>query len=114
LFNFPESYERLENIVKSYPADKFNLLEAHTMFSTQSNDSKGALTIKAHSYPPADVFINVMNFSTGELNFNSHFKNEDISLRSGFFGFKYKRTSRPVFSNFIEVVSRLKVLTTLK
>jgi hypothetical protein len=70
------------------------------MFSTQSNDSKGALTIKAHSYPPADVFINVMNFSTGELNFNSHFKNEDISL--------------PVFSNFIEVVSRLKVLTTLK
>jgi hypothetical protein len=31
LFNFPESYERLENIVKSYPADKFNLLEAHTM-----------------------------------------------------------------------------------
>jgi hypothetical protein len=24
-----------------------------------------------------------MNFSTGELNFNSHFKNEDISLRSG-------------------------------
>ncbi|VVM27006.1 hypothetical protein BSPWISOXPB_10324 [uncultured Gammaproteobacteria bacterium] len=53
------------------------------MFSTQSNDSKGALTIKAHSYPPADVFINVMNFPTGELNFNSHFKNEDISLRSG-------------------------------
>ncbi|VVH57122.1 hypothetical protein BSPCLSOX_899 [uncultured Gammaproteobacteria bacterium] len=83
LFDFPESYERLENIVKTYPADKFNLLEAHTMFSTQSNDSKGALTIKAHSYPPADVFINVMNFSTGELNFNSHFKNEDISLRSG-------------------------------
>jgi hypothetical protein len=33
------------------------MLEAHTMFSTQSNDSKGALTIKAHSYPPADVFI---------------------------------------------------------
>ncbi len=83
LFNFPESYERLENIVKSYPADKFSLLETHTMFSTQSNDSNGALTIKAHSYPPSDTFINIMNFSTGELNFNSHFKNEDISLRSG-------------------------------
>jgi hypothetical protein len=53
------------------------------MFSTQSNDSNGALTIKAHSYPPSDTFINIMNFSTGELNFNSHFKNEDISLRSG-------------------------------
>ncbi|VVM24364.1 hypothetical protein BSPWISOXPB_272 [uncultured Gammaproteobacteria bacterium] len=34
LFDFPESYERLENIVKSYPADKFNLLEAHTIFHT--------------------------------------------------------------------------------
>jgi hypothetical protein len=62
-----------------------------------------------------------MNFSTGELNFNSHFKNEDISLRSGLnatevTAYQYLGMTKiaPVFSNFIEVVSRLKVLTTLK
>jgi hypothetical protein len=46
--------------------------------------------MKAHSHPPFDIFTNIMNFSTGELTFYSHRKNQD--------------TNR----------SRLKVLATLK
>jgi RHS repeat-associated protein len=33
LFYFPEAYERLENIVRTYPTDKFNLIDANTEFS---------------------------------------------------------------------------------
>jgi hypothetical protein len=32
LFYFPEAYRRLENIVRAYPADKFNLLDTNTEF----------------------------------------------------------------------------------
>ncbi|CAC9434285.1 hypothetical protein [uncultured Gammaproteobacteria bacterium] len=84
LFYFPESYERLENIVKAYPADKFNLLNTNTEFVIEPEESNnGALIIQAYSDPPSDYFMNIMNFSTGELVFNSNLKNEDISLRSG-------------------------------
>jgi hypothetical protein len=39
LFHFPEAYERLENIVKAYPADKFNLIDANTKFTIESEYS---------------------------------------------------------------------------
>ena len=84
LFYFPESYERLENIVRTYPADKLNLLNANTRFSIISDDSSNReLIIQAHTRPSYDSFKNTMNFSIGELVFNSNFKDEDISLRSG-------------------------------
>ena len=84
LFYFPEAYERLENIVKTYPADKFNLLNTNTEFSIEAEESSSdALIIQASSDPPFDSFTNIMNFSTGELVMYSNFKNEDISLRSG-------------------------------
>jgi hypothetical protein len=101
-----------------YRLDKFLLL------------SNGELIIKAYSHPPFDSFKNIMNFSTGELTFHSHYKNKDTNRRSGLnatevtayqylgikgiFGSKYRRISSPLFFNFIEVVSRLKVLATLK
>jgi hypothetical protein len=47
LFYFPEAYERLENIVRTYPADKFNLIDANTNFSITSEDKNGGLTIEA-------------------------------------------------------------------
>jgi hypothetical protein len=37
--SIPESYERLENIVRTYPANKLNLLNANTRFSIISDDS---------------------------------------------------------------------------
>ncbi|CAC9656721.1 RHS repeat-associated core domain-containing protein [bacterium endosymbiont of Bathymodiolus sp. 5 South] len=84
LFYFPESYERLENIVKAYPTDKFNLIDANTEFSVISDgSSNGELIIKAYSHPPFDSFKNIMNFSTGELTFHSHYKNKDTNRRSG-------------------------------
>jgi RHS repeat-associated protein len=83
LFYFPESYERLENIVKAYPTDKFNLIDANTKFYIISDGSKGKLIMKAHSHPPFDIFTNIMNFSTGELTFYSHRKNQDTNRRSG-------------------------------
>jgi hypothetical protein len=84
LFYFPEAYERLENIVKTYPADKFNLLNTNTEFSIESEESSnGELIIQAYSYPPFDYFTNIMNFSTGELVFNSNLKNEHKDHRSG-------------------------------
>jgi hypothetical protein len=36
LFYFPEAYERLENIVKTYPADRLNLLNTNTEFLIKS------------------------------------------------------------------------------
>ncbi len=84
LFHFPESYERLENIVRTYPANKLNLLNANTKFSIISDDSSNRESIiQAHTRPSYDSFKNTMNFSIGELVFNSNFKDEDISLRSG-------------------------------
>jgi hypothetical protein len=44
--NFPEAYERLENIVKTYPADRLNLLNTNTEFLIKSEESSnGALII---------------------------------------------------------------------
>ncbi|CAC9980527.1 hypothetical protein [uncultured Gammaproteobacteria bacterium] len=84
LFYFPEAYERLENIVRTYPADKLNLLNNNTEFSIKSEESSNSeLIIQAHSLPPSDYFMNVMNFSTGELVFDSNFKNEYPDRRSG-------------------------------
>ncbi|SSC08931.1 RHS repeat-associated core domain-containing protein [bacterium endosymbiont of Bathymodiolus sp. 5 South] len=84
LFHFPESYERLENIVRTYPADKLNLLNTNTEFSIEPEwRNNGELIIQAHSHPPSDYFKNAMNFSTGELVFDSNFKNEYPGRRSG-------------------------------
>ncbi|VVH57177.1 hypothetical protein BSPCLSOX_2611 [uncultured Gammaproteobacteria bacterium] len=84
LFYFPEAYRRLENIVRAYPADKFNLLDTNTEFLIKSEGSSdGALIIQAYSHPPSDSFTNTMNFSTGELVFNSNFKNKYPDRRSG-------------------------------
>jgi RHS repeat-associated protein len=84
LFYFPEAYERLENIVRTYPADKLNLLNNNTEFLIKSEESSNSeLIIQAHSLPPSDYFMNVMNFSTGELVFDSNFKNEYPDRRSG-------------------------------
>jgi hypothetical protein len=63
------------------------------------------LVIQASSDPPFDSFTNIMNFSTGELVMYSNFKNE-----KGIFGFKCRRILLSILSNFIEVISRLKVL----
>jgi hypothetical protein len=55
LFYFPEAYERLENIVKAYPTDKFNLIDDNTRFSIMSdNSSNGELIIEAYSHPSSD------------------------------------------------------------
>jgi RHS repeat-associated protein len=84
LFYFPESYERLENIVRTYPVDKLNLLNTNTEFFIKSEDSNGgALIVKALSCPPSDTFTNIMNFSTGELVFSTNFKNIRQNRRSG-------------------------------
>ncbi|CAC9461735.1 hypothetical protein [uncultured Gammaproteobacteria bacterium] len=84
LFHFPEAYERLENIVRAYPTDKFNLLNNNTKFLIKSEESSnGALIIQAFSYPSGDNFRNTMYFSTGELVFNSNFKNKYPDRRSG-------------------------------
>jgi hypothetical protein len=50
-----------------------------------------------------------MNFSTGELVFDSNFKNEYPDRRSGL-----NATEVTILFNFIEVTSRLKVLVILK
>jgi hypothetical protein len=47
LFYFPESYERLEEIVRMYPANKLDILNTNTTFIIRSEDSKGALKIRA-------------------------------------------------------------------
>jgi hypothetical protein len=42
------TYRRLENIVRAYPADKFNLLDTNTEFLIKSEGSSdGALIIQA-------------------------------------------------------------------
>jgi hypothetical protein len=46
-FYFPESYERLEEIVRMYPANKLDILNTNTTFIIRSEDSKGALKIRA-------------------------------------------------------------------
>jgi hypothetical protein len=42
----PKSYKRLEKIVRMYPANKFDTLNANTTFITMSEEDKGALRIK--------------------------------------------------------------------
>jgi hypothetical protein len=49
LFYFPKSYKRLEKIVRMYPANKFDTLNANTTFITMSEEDKGALRIIARS-----------------------------------------------------------------
>jgi hypothetical protein len=47
----------LLNIVKTYPADKFNLLNTNTEFSIEAEESSSdALIIQASSDPPFDSF----------------------------------------------------------
>jgi RHS repeat-associated protein len=84
LFYFPEAYERLENIVRAYPADKLNLLNANTEFLIKSEESSnGALIIQAYSHPPYDIFRNTMHFSRGELVFTANLKSKRPVYRSG-------------------------------
>jgi hypothetical protein len=68
-------------------------------FLQSEESSNRALIIQAYSRPPSDSFTNIMNFSTGELVFNSNFKNINQNL---------------IPFNLIEVTSRLKVLVILK
>jgi hypothetical protein len=78
LFDFPESYERLEEIVKTYPANKLDILDATTKFIIRSKDSKGALKIRALSLPsPTSEFENIMDFNTGQLTFESNFRDKN-------------------------------------
>jgi hypothetical protein len=51
---------RLEEIVKTYPANKLNLLNTKTEFSTKSEESNGALIVKAYTHPSFDTFRNTM------------------------------------------------------
>jgi hypothetical protein len=68
----------------SFHLELFNLIDANTEFSVISDgSSNGELIIKAYSHPPFDSFKNIMNFSTGELTFHSHYKNKDTNRRSG-------------------------------
>jgi hypothetical protein len=53
----------------------------HLLFLDDSSNRE--LIIQAHTRPSYDSFKNTMNFSIGELVFNSNFKDEYISLRSG-------------------------------
>jgi hypothetical protein len=59
------------------------LIDANTNFSITSENKNGGLTIEAYSRPSFDSFINIMDFSTGELTFHSHRENQDTSRRSG-------------------------------
>jgi hypothetical protein len=68
LFDFPESYERLKEIVKTYPANKLDILDATTKFIIRSKDSKRALKIRALSLPsPTSEFENIMDFNSPQL-----------------------------------------------
>jgi hypothetical protein len=80
LFYFPESYERLEEIVGTYPANKLDLLNANTKFTIESEDSKGALTIRAKSLlSSTNEFENIMDFPTGRLTFESNFRDKNCT-----------------------------------
>jgi hypothetical protein len=62
--------KRLEEIVKTYPANKLDLLNANTKFTIKSEGRKGALTIRALSLPPStSEFENIMDFNTGQLTY---------------------------------------------
>jgi hypothetical protein len=75
LFYFPKSYKRLEKIVRMYPANKFDTLNANTTFITMSEEDKGALRIIARSFPSfTSGFENIMDFTTGQLTFKSNFR----------------------------------------
>ncbi|MBA5248114.1 MAG: RHS repeat-associated core domain-containing protein [Gammaproteobacteria bacterium] len=74
LFRFPKAYERLGIIVRNYSNEHFNLLDAHTEFIVKS--IAGVLEVKAKSTPECSEFFNTMDFSTGELTFDSNFKDK--------------------------------------
>jgi RHS repeat-associated protein len=80
LFDFPESYERLEEIVKTYPANKLDLLNTNTKFTIRSEGRKGALTIRARSLlSSTSEFANMMDFTTGRLTFESNFRDKNCT-----------------------------------
>ncbi|VVH58594.1 hypothetical protein BSPCLSOX_739 [uncultured Gammaproteobacteria bacterium] len=80
LFYFPKSYKRLEKIVRMYPANKFDTLNANTTFITMSEEDKGALRIIARSFPSfTSGFENIMDFTTGQLTFKSNFRGKDCT-----------------------------------
>ncbi|SSC08962.1 RHS repeat-associated core domain-containing protein [bacterium endosymbiont of Bathymodiolus sp. 5 South] len=80
LFYFPKSYERLEKIVQTYPANKLDILNDTTKFIIESEDSKGALRIKARSFPSSTSdFQNIMDFTTGQLTFKSNFRDKNCT-----------------------------------
>ncbi len=81
LFYFPESYERLEEIVRMYPANKLDILNTNTTFIIRSEDSKGALKIRARfSSSSTSEFENVMDFTTGQLTFESNFRDKNCTF----------------------------------
>jgi hypothetical protein len=51
------------DLLPFYQHNKLNLLDTNTEFLIKSKESSdGELTIQAHSRPPSDYFMNVMNF----------------------------------------------------
>jgi hypothetical protein len=81
LFYFPESYERLEEIVRMYPANKLDILNTNTTFIIRSEDSKGALKIRARfSSSSTSEFENVMDLTTGQLTFESNFRDKNCTF----------------------------------
>jgi hypothetical protein len=79
-------------------------------FIIESENSKGALRIKARSFPSSTSdFENIMDFATGQLTFKSNFRDKDCTS-----GLNATEAISLVSSNFIEVILRLKVLASLK
>jgi hypothetical protein len=79
----------------------------NTKFLIKSEESSnGALIIQAFSYPSGDNFRNTMYFSTGELVFNSNFKNKQYfpvfhTLQENEINYYFDRFLQLVFnSNF--------------
>ncbi len=73
LFHFPEAYERLENIVKAYPADKFNLIDANTKFTIESEYSSCPVPPR---YSSLSIWIN-----NSQATYNRHFKGLSFCLQ---------------------------------
>ncbi|CAB5502854.1 Putative toxin subunit [Bathymodiolus thermophilus thioautotrophic gill symbiont] len=74
-FKFPEAYQRVLDIVRSIPADKYHALNTSTEFTIESErEHEDALKIKSTTIIMFDVFINAMDFSTGVLTFRENFK----------------------------------------
>jgi hypothetical protein len=88
---FPVFHTLQENKINYY-SDKFlqldlvhlshNLPDLCQLDVISDGSSNRELIIQAHTRPSYDSFRNTMNFSIGELVFNSNFKNENPNLRS--------------------------------